>query len=409
MIVWEAAGHKRGAERRRDAAVDSESSGPLTGVRVLDLTRVVMGPLATQVLADQGADVVVVESLTGDTNRVMGPGPHPELSGVSLNLLRNKRSVALDLRDERARAEVRRLVASADVLVTTMRPQALRGLGLDYATVRELKSDLIYCQGQGFRLDGPHADAPAYDDIMQAATGVGHVTAEAFGEPRLLPTVLADKACGLMMAQAVSAALYARERNGQGCHIEIPMEESMIAFMLVEHGAGAVAGTGADGTAESAGYARILTPQRRPQRTADGWIQMLPYLPQHYGAIFKASTDPDEAGIDESRYRDRRSAIANSEGLYRDLHRIATQRTTEDWLAFCRKNEIPVSRVRSLDDLVRTLRIENHPEVGPYHVLPGMARFDAGGTPVRRHAPLIGGDTESMVWVPFPSAPVSVE
>ncbi|HNI69961.1 MAG TPA: CoA transferase, partial [Marmoricola sp.] len=306
--------------------------GPLHGIRVLDLTRVVMGPFATQILADQGADVVMIEAAEGDTNRSMGPGPHPQLSGISLNLLRNKRSVCLDLKDPNDAELLRSLVKKADVLVATMRPGALTRLGLDYQSVQALKPDIIYCQAQGWPLDSPDADAPAYDDIIQAAVGVGDMMQRVTGEPRLLPTIFADKVCGLVVAQAVTAALLHRERTGSGQHVEVPMVQAMTAFMLAEHGAGAIPEPPLGGNDQPAtGYSRILSPNRRPQRTADGWIQMLPYGPTQFAQLF---TDAGELQwATDPRLANLTAVIAHADELYAELARVARSRTTAEWLA----------------------------------------------------------------------------
>ncbi len=377
-------------------ATDEPSGGPLSGIRVLDLTRVVMGPLATQVLADQGADVVVVEPADGDTNRVMGPGPHPELSGISLNLMRNKRSVVLDLKSGTGREAVRRLAASCDVVVSTMRPGALVRLGLDYPAIRALREDVVYCQAQGFPLDDPRADEPAYDDIIQAATGVSDLVERIWGAPGLLPTIFADKVCGLVVAQAVTAALLERERTGRGRHVEVSMSRAMTAFMLTEHGAGAiseppVAAPGLPAT----GYPRVLSPDRRPHPTKDGWVHLLPYRPQHYAALFTEAGVPGAA--DDPRYADQRATIRNSDSLYRDVRRITPGRTTGEWLDYCRRAGIPATPVASLQDLVDTLEVARHPVAGGYRVIPGMALFHGAETGVRRHAPLLGQDTAEVL------------
>ena len=208
--------------------------GPLSGMRIIDLTRVIMGPLCTQVLADQGADVIMIEAAEGDTNRDMGPGPHPQFSGISLNLLRNKRSAVLDLKTAEGMSALHALLADADVLITTLRPRALRSLGLDYDHVRQIRPDIVYCQAQGFPLGSDRENEPAYDDVIQAASGVPDVIERVFGVPSFMPTIFADKVCGLIMAQAVTAALLHRERTGEGQHIEVPMQQATSAFMLTD-------------------------------------------------------------------------------------------------------------------------------------------------------------------------------
>lgn len=372
------------------------TAGPLAGIRVLDLTRVVMGPLATQILADQGADVIMVEAAGGDTNRVMGPGPHPELSGIALNLLRNKRSIVLDLKTPEGREAVHRLVATSDVVVSTMRPQVLVRLGLDYATLSEIKRDIVYCQAQGFPLDSPRANEPAYDDIIQAATGVCDLMERVWGHSALLPTIFTDKVCGLVIAQAVTAALFHRSISGVGQHIEVSMAEATSAFMLAEHGSGAIAEppVAFDGT-PAAGYPRVLSPERCPHATKDGHVHLFPYLPRHYAAIFGRAGIP---GADEDpRYGDQRAALRNSDSLYRDIRAVAPRYTTDEWLEYCRETGIPATRVATLQDLVDVLPTETHPTAGRYRVIPQMARFSRTQGSLRRNAPLIGENTDEVL------------
>lgn len=379
-----------------ESGSSSPRPGPLSGYRVLDLTRVVMGPLATQVLADQGADVILVEAAGGDTNRVMGPGPHPELSGIALNLLRNKRSVDIDLKSPDGSAALRELVRTCDVVVTTMRPQAVERLGLDYATLSAIKPDLVYCQAQGFPLGSTRANEPAYDDIIQAGSGVSDVMERIFGFPSLMPTIFADKVCGLVMAQAITAALLHRERTGQGQHVEVPMHQAMSAFMLTEHGSGAIPEpvTPAPGRPVT-GYPRILSKERRPHQTKDGWIHLFPYLPKHYRDLF--SEAGVEGAADDPRFVDQRATLINSDSLYRDVRSLGPSRTTAEWLEYCRRVGIPATEVATLQDLVDELPLKEHPVTGPYRVIPQMANFSLTPGGLRHHAPLIGEHTEEVL------------
>ncbi|HVW39994.1 MAG TPA: CoA transferase [Amycolatopsis sp.] len=365
-------------------------------MRILDLTRVVMGPFATQILADQGADVILVEAVGGDTNRVMGPAPHPELSGVALNLLRNKRSIDVDLKSPQGRAAIHRLVATSDVVVTTMRPKAVTGLGLDYTALRAIKPDLIYCQAQGFPLASDRLNEPAYDDIIQAASGVSDLMERVWGQPALIPTIFADKVCGLVMAQAITAALFHRERTGEGQHVEVPMQQAMTAFILAEHGAGAIVEPPVhEPGAPAAGYPRVLSPERRPHPTKDGQVHIFPYLPKHYAALFSAAGMPDAEN--DPRYADQRATLLHSESLYQDVHRLGPTRTTEEWLDYCREEGIPATRVATLQELVDELPLARHPVVGSYHLIPLMALFSATPGGVRRPAPLIGEHTDEVL------------
>lgn len=375
---------------------DQDSQPPLAGIKVLDLTRVVMGPLATQILADQGADVVMVEADAGDSNRVMGPGPHPELSGISLNLLRNKRSIVVDLKSPDGRATLEDLVRQCDVVVSTMRPHVLTRLGLDYPAVRALRGDVIYCQAQGFATGGPRADEPAYDDIIQAASGVSDLVERVTGEPGLMPTIFADKVCGLVMAQAITAALVQRARTGQGRHVEVPMAQATRAFMLVEHGAGAISEPPVNMPGRPAtGYARLLSPDRRPHPTSDGWVHILPYRPEHYALLFGEAGLPGAA--DDPRYADLRAAIANSDSLYRDVRKITPTRSTGAWLDYCRSAGIPATDVASIQDLVDELPLVDHPHAGPYRIIPSMALFHGVPDALPTPAPLIGEHTAAVL------------
>ena len=314
----------------------------------------------------------------------MGPGPHSALSGTSLNLLRSKRNIALDLTHPDGRDVFMRLAATCDVFVTNLRPSSLGRLRLTYDEVRYARPDVIYCQAHGFPTDTDRANDPAYDDIIQSATGVADAARRAYGEPRLVPILVADKVAGLTIVYAVLAALFHRERSGEGQHIEVPMTQAMTAFMLVEHGAGGVS----QPPTGPAGYQRILTPERRPQRTADGWINVLPYSRQQYDTLFAAGGREDLLG--DARYADGRARIANSDFLYQQVRAILVQRTTGEWLAFCRDNEIPATPVVTLEELLAEQPVMTHPLAGNYRHIRPAARLAA--TPMRasRPAPLPG-------------------
>ncbi len=373
------------------AVTTEDGTGPLAGVRVLDLSSVVMGPLATQILGDLGADVVTIESAVGETNRAMGPGPHPLLSGVSLNLLRNKRNLAVDLKHPAGHDVLMRLAATCDVFVTNLRPQPLRRLGATYDDIRGVRPDVVYCQAQGFPSDSERADEPAYDDVIQAASGVADAVARVTGAPGLVPTIFADKVSALTIAYAVLAALFDRERTGQGQHIEVPMHDVATAFMLVEHGAAAIPRPALG----PAGYQRILTPERRPRRTADGWIHVLPYSREQFEALFAAGGRHDLVG--DPRYATGRARIANADFLYAQVGEILAERTTAAWLRFCRDNHIPATEVASLSDLVERLPEDDHPVAGRYKVIPPPVRMSRTPASVRRPAPLPGQHNDEVL------------
>ena len=371
-------------------AADSQH-GPLHGVRVLDLSTVIMGPMATQILGDLGADVICIEEPKGNTNRVMGPGPERQLSGVALNVLRNKRNVCLDLKTAEGRDAALRIAATCDVMVTNLRPGPLTRLGLAYEDVRAVKPDIVFCQAQGWPSDSARAADPAYDDIMQAATGIADAFTKQSGRPHMAPTLVADKVSGLTIAYAVLAALFHRERTGEGQRLEVPMSEAVSAFTLVEHGAAAVAVP----PQGPAGYPRILTPMRRPQQTADGWISVLPYSRANYDALFRAGGRDDLA--DDPRLADEGSRIMNAGFFYEGIEAVMPQRTTAEWLVFCEKEGIPASAVRTLDELIEECPVTQHPTAGAYHQVPPPVRFDRTPASVRRHAPHIGEHTDEVL------------
>jgi crotonobetainyl-CoA:carnitine CoA-transferase CaiB-like acyl-CoA transferase len=366
--------------------------GLLEGVRVVDLTSIVMGPLATQILGDLGADVITVEDPRGTLSRVMTAGPHPGLSGIALNLLRNKRNVVLDLKTDEGRDSLLELAATADVVVTNLRPGTLARLRLAYEDVAPVRPDIVYCQAQGHPTDSPQADAPAYDDVIQAATGLPDAFRRFSGEPLFAPTLMADKVSGLTIAYAVMAALFHRERTGEGQRVEVPMTDVMTAFMLVEH-AGAATARPPQGPP---GYQRILNPERRPQRTRDGWVSVLPYTRQNFEDIFRAGGREDL--VTDERIATARGRIDHADDLYREVAGIVARRTTAEWLAFCHEAGVPASPVPTLDELVDALPEDDHPVAGPYKVIPQPVRFSAmPGPTVRRPAALSGEHTDEVM------------
>lgn len=369
-----------------------DTVGALQGIRVLDLTSIVMGPFATQQLGDLGADVIFVEPLEGSTNRRMGPGSHHQLSGIALNLLRNKRSLALDLKAPGGCEAVGRVLATCDVFVTNLRPEPLRRLQLSYPHAAAIRQNIIYCQAQGFRTGSERADDPAYDDIIQAECGLADAARRVGGRPTLAPTILADKVCGMAIVQCVLAALVHRERTGAGQRVEVPMLDVMQAFTLVEHGADAVARPNIG----QAGYSRVLAKERGPQQTLDGWINILPYSRAAYEAMFRAGGREDLAS--DPRIQSGVAAIGrNANFLYSQLRPIIATRTTADWLAYCKAHDIPVGTVARLEEVVGTMPIEHHPEAGAYRSVPSPVVYDRTPAGLRRPAPLVGQHTREIL------------
>ncbi|WP_323671751.1 CoA transferase [Candidatus Poriferisodalis multihospitum] len=374
------------------AAASHESAGALDGIRVVDLTTVLMGPMACRMLGDHGADVIRVESLDGDSTRNGLPARSAGMSGFSLNIQRNKRSLALDLKSDAGRAAMQRLLASSDVLITNMRAAALERLGLDAESLRAQHPQLICCRANGYGSGGPYRDKAAYDDAIQAASGLSDLIGRIAGEPGFVPSVIADKVSGLHVVEAVLAALFHRERTGAAQAIEVPMFETMVAFNLVEHYRGAVF----EPPEGPFGYDRLLTPHRRPYPTSDGWVCLLPYNDTQYRAFFAFVERPELA--DDPRFADHNSRIAHIDELYALFGELSVRRTTDEWIAYCDTHSIPAARVMDLADLdadpqlaaVGLVSISEHPTEGAYRYVADPVIYSATPTRLRRHAPLLG-------------------
>ncbi len=388
--------HTDPTEDRRDDTVEAERQGPLAGIRVVEIATVIMAPYGAQLLGDLGAEVIKIESSVGDGSRAMGGGPHPELSGIALNLHRNKRSIGIDLKAAAGREIVLRLLGSSDVLITNLRPEPLRRLGLDHASLADRLPRLVYCQAQGFATDGDESARPAYDDIIQALAGFPQLGQIAFDQTHFVPSIIADKVAGMFIAQGVLAALVARGTTGRGQRIEVPMFDAALAFNLVEHlGRAAVAG-------EPAGYNRVLTPHRGPHRTLDGHVAMLPYTDAQWQALFAAVGQ--EHLLEQPVFATHRSRLDNADEVYGTLARIAANRTTAEWIDLCSRHGVPVAPIPSLDDIVSdpahhrgVLEDHQHPVAGPFRSIRPPLRFDDSGRRRAAPAPLRAEHTEDVL------------
>ncbi len=377
----------------------TENAALLDGIRVIDLTAVVLGPLATMQLADFGADVIKIEPPEGDMMRANGVSRHPGMSSIYLGLNRNKRSVVLDLKTEAGRAALRRLIANADVLVHNMRVPAVERLGFGYEAVRAIHPGIVYCAATGFAQDGPDALKPAFDDIIQAASGLSSLSAESAGGPAYLPSLVADKVSGMATAQAILAALVRRLRTGQGAYVEVPMLETMAAFTLAEH-MGHMVFEGDDGPA---GYTRLLSGGRQVMPTADGHISLLPYTPRHWTAFFEALGRADlnaRYGVDS-----RQALNANIRALYAEVLAMGPSRTTAEWMALCERLDIPATPVYGLMDLpshphlqaVGLFQTSEHPSEGTLRQIRPTTLVDGVPPPIARHAPTLGEHTAEVL------------
>ena len=366
--------------------------GPLDGVRILDGTSVVLGPWAAPQLGDLGADVIKIEPPEGDTTRQLGPRRHPGMAAFYLGCNRSKRSLVLDLKHDAGRRALFRLAERADILMHNFRPEPAGRLGLSYEAFEAINPRLIYLATYGYRADGPYGAKAAYDDIIQAGAGFAWLQTAVAGTPRYLPTIVADKTSSNGVVSAVLAALYARERNGVGQAVEVPMMETLAAFVMVEH----LYGETFVPALESAGYKRILNSQRRPYATRDGFLAILPYTDGHWREFCGLINRPDL--LDDARFTSLADRLANVEAYYGKLGEIARTRSNAEWLALLEKSNVPHGPVNSLEDLFTDPQLEatafwkvvDHPSEGKIRMPDIPPRFSKTPPEIRRLQPRLG-------------------
>ncbi|HKA39826.1 MAG TPA: CoA transferase [Burkholderiales bacterium] len=323
------------------------AGGPLEGVRVVDLTSVVVGPLATQILADHGADVIKVESKAGDLVRVMnGKSVTPGMGAKFLHLNRNKRSIVLDLKQPAGLAALKKLLARADVMLWNNRPASMARLKLSYADVRAVNPRIIYCGMFGFGQDGRYRDKPAYDTIIQGAGGMAALHHRATGEPRFVPMVVADKAVGLVAVQMIAMALYGRERTGEGCSIEIPMFENLVKFVLEEH----LYLKTFDPPLGETGDPRLLDALNKPLPTRDGWISLSANTDEQAFGLFDAIGRPELKT--DPRFSSVSARFANVKEYFHIRAEALKTRTTAEWLERFDRADVPAMQYHTLDSLL---------------------------------------------------------
>lgn len=378
------------------------AAGPLAGVRVLDLTTVILGPFATQILAQLGAEVIKVETPEGDNMRHVGPMRHPGMGHIFLHANAGKRSIVLDLKHPEGREAALKLAEGCDVLISNVRPQAMQRLGLDYEAVRARSPRIIHVSCCGFDQEGPDAARPAYDDLIQGATGIPWLMQQ-YGapEPAYAPTTLSDRVTGLHAAYAVTAALYAREKTGQGQAIVVPMFEAMAQFVLGDH----MAGLTFEPPLGDPGYARLLTTHRKPYATADGMLCVLIYNDKHWRSFFAAIGESEGLARDP-RFATHGARAAHIDAVYAEVGRILRTRTTAEWQALLDAADVPHMPMHSPADLLANPQLRAtgfvsdtvHPTEGPMHALAHPTRWSAT-PPVREpvHAPRLGEHTRSLL------------
>lgn len=374
-------------------------AAPLDGLRVIDMTSLGMGPLAAQILGDYGADVIKIEPPTGDMFRHVLPRRSPGMSHAFIQFNRNKRSVALDLKTHEGMEALHRLLRTTDVVLSNLRPSAMKGLGLDYESMRSIKEDLIFCAAYGYSERGPYAGRPAADDTIQAMSGLAGMQRMASGMLQFVPTVIADKAVGQAIVNAVMAAIVHRMKTGHGQSIEVPMFETMVAFVMPEH----MAGRTFDPPLGGAGYSRVINPQRRPYATKDGYLCVLPYTTAQWLRFFTLIGREDLAN--DPAMADPVERSRRFEELYALIDAVMPTRTTDDWVQALIDNDILFGMVNTPDSLladphlvaVEMFPVVQHPTEGQLRLIGFPIGFSDTPNTLRRLPPNLGQHTREVL------------
>lgn len=355
----------------------------------------VLGPWACQLLADMGADVIKIEAPRGDSNRALGAARHPGMAALYLTCNRNKRSLVLDLKVPGAREALLELVRGADVFIHNNRPQAMGKLRLDYADLEAVNPRIIYCGAYGYSKKGPYGALGALDDSIQAASGIAHLNELVLGEPRYLPTVVADKTTAITAVYGVLAALYHRERTGEGQELEVPMFETMVSFVMAEHQWGMTF----DPPMGPPGYTRLMSHHRKPYRTLDGYIAILPYLNAHWEKFCRVVGRPEL--IEDPRFVTLAQRVKNIDATYSTTAEIMATRTTQEWIDLFEDSGVPNIVMNTLEDLAHDPHLVatgfwsfvDHPTEGRLRMPAFPVNFGATPAGLHRHAPRLGEHT----------------
>lgn len=375
-------------------------SGPLTGVRVLDMTSVLMGPYATSILGDMGADVIKLESPEGDLIRQVGPSRSGAMGGMFMHANRSKRSIVVDLKKAAGRDVALELVRTADVLVYNLRPQAMERLGLGYEAVARAKEDIVYVGTFGFGQDGPYAAKPAYDDLVQGLCAVPALIADAGdGTPRYVPINIADRIVGLHALTAILAALRHRDRTGDGQRIDVPMFETMASFVLGDHFGGLTYEPPLDG----GGYVRLLARDRRPFRTTDGYLCAVIYTDRHWQRFIDIAGRDDWRG--DPRFASHASRTRHMAGIMKSVAEIFLTRSTSEWERALGEADIPHARMHTLASLVDDPHLTEvgffaasaHPSEGPVRGLRVASQWSVSQPRPERAAPRLGEHSRQVL------------
>jgi len=374
---------------------------PLDGVKVIDLSNMLMAPYATQILGDMGADVIKVEPPEGDPIRDIGPSRNPGMGAIFLNANRSKRSITLDLRQDGGRLAMLELLKNADVLVYNRRPQSMARLGLSYEAVSEANPRIIYAGLYGFGEDGPYAGKPAFDDLIQGATAIPWLSHMAYdSEPTYVPTAISDRGVGLWAVGQITAALYHQSRTGIGQKLELPMFEMMASFVLADH----LGGASFEPPLGRPGYPRMLVPNRRPYPTADGYICVMVYTDRHWRDFFQLLGREQDFDQDP-RYASMTTRNENIKTIYDDMAVVLATRKSDEWLTLFESADIPAMPLHTLDSLIADphlaatnfFSVTEHPSEGAIREVAVPSSWSVTQPSATRPAPGLGEHSREIL------------
>ncbi len=377
----------------------TSSDLPLSGVKVLDLTTTLYGPCTTQILGDFGADVIKIESPSGDPVRHVGPARNKGMASIFLGCNRNKRGIVLDLKRAADKDALWRLIESSDMFIHNMRAHKIAELGFSADDVLKHKPDLVYGGLHGYREAGPYGKRPAYDDVIQGQSGIAGTFAKRDGTPSLIPSAMADKTAAYIAASGLVAAYVKRLRTGKGVYMECAMFEGLVSYNLIEHQYGATFSP----PIGDAGYPRALSVNRRPHKTLNGYLCLLAYTDQQWNSFWKVAGQPELA--QDPRFKTINDRSKNIDALYDLAGKVIASRDTETWLSLFEEAQVPAGHVNSLDDVMDDEHLKaigffrpfNHPSEGDMVIPDTPYVFDRESLPVRQPQPNLGEHTEEVL------------
>ena len=377
----------------------NQNSLPLEGVKILDLTTVVMGPFATQVLGDFGAEIIKIEEPGGDLTRVIGPERNAGMASLYLGSNRNKKSLVLNLKKQEAKSALWKLIRESDILIHNIRPQKIAALGFDPDSVLKSNPQIVYVGLHGYREEGIYGGQPAFDDVIQGQSGIAGAFQARDNIPNLAPTIVADKSTALLASTGLLAAYIKRLRSGHGSFLEVSMFEGMVGYVMIEHHAGETFIPPID----KAGYSRVLSRFRRPHKTKDGYMCILPYTDHQYDKFWQAVDRVDYAS--DERFDSIKNRSKNISELYEIIGEIASNLETKVLIEMLTEAEIPCGAVNKLEDLKNDPHLKDlgffrefeHPTEGLIQVPDSAFRLNRKELPIRHHQPKLGEHSKEIL------------